>query len=82
MNVAEINPGTLETLGSYVISTVILTVITAWVVVALQDHSSFHDGKKDWVKRVAWPIFYMRKLMQRLMAMIKTWRDRRRRATA
>lgn len=63
MNVAEINPGTLETLANYIASTVILTAITAWIVVAMQNHSSFHPGGRHVVKRIAWPAFYAYTLM-------------------
>ncbi|KAG9311749.1 hypothetical protein JVU11DRAFT_7992 [Chiua virens] len=62
MNVAEINPGTLETLANYVASTIILTAITAWVMVALQDDSCFHNGgrtSRDVMKRIAWPVVFI-----------------------
>ncbi|KAH0834812.1 hypothetical protein J3R83DRAFT_10421 [Lanmaoa asiatica] len=71
MNVREINPGTLETLAAYIESTVILTVITAWVVIALQSHSSFHPGRRSIVKRIAWPVFYGYDLMIKMMAAAK-----------
>ena len=58
MNVAEINPGTYETLASYIKSTVILTVITTWVVIALHSHSSFHPGGRNILGRIAWPMFF------------------------
>ncbi|KAI6158564.1 hypothetical protein EDD17DRAFT_1779460 [Pisolithus thermaeus] len=41
MNVAEINPGTYETLSHYAEATVSLTVLTAWLVIAMQTESSF-----------------------------------------
>jgi len=58
MNVIEINPGTLETLAVYIESTIILTLITSWVMIALQDYSSFHPGGRNIIQRVAWPVFY------------------------
>lgn len=67
MNVAEMNPGTLETLAGYVESTVILTLITAWVIIALQDFSSFHPGGRHIVQRIAWPVFYGYTLLQRML---------------
>lgn len=67
MNVVEINQGSLETLAKYVESTVILTVVTAWVMVAVQEHSSFHPGGRDIIRRVAWPVFYGYGLMKRMV---------------
>ena len=66
MNVVEINPGTYETLASYVKSTIILMIVTAWVVIALQDPSFFHPGGRHIVRRIAWPIFYGHHLMKRM----------------
>ncbi|KAF9226325.1 hypothetical protein BS17DRAFT_729410 [Gyrodon lividus] len=57
MNVVEINPNTRENLGHYAEATVALTLLTAWLVIAFQTHSSFYpDGSKTW-RRLAWPIF-------------------------
>ena len=59
MNVAEINPGSLETIARYVEVTFLLTFATTWVVVALQPYSSFHErGDKFW-QRLAWPAVYI-----------------------
>jgi len=77
MNVVEINSGSLETLAAYVESTVILTVITAWAMVALQEHSSFHPGGRDFLKRVAWPVFYGYSLIQRMTKSVKSFLARR-----
>ncbi|KIK99653.1 hypothetical protein PAXRUDRAFT_822497 [Paxillus rubicundulus Ve08.2h10] len=56
MNVREITPGTKENLGHYAVATVALTMLTAWLVIALQTHSSFYpEGSGIW-RRLAWPI--------------------------
>ncbi|KAF8122700.1 hypothetical protein EV363DRAFT_1359507 [Boletus edulis] len=81
MNVKEINPGTLETLATYVGSTIILTALTAWVVVALQEHSSFHPGKQSLARRVAWPLFYLCGMIARMVKAVMTWWAARRRVT-
>lgn len=67
MNVTEINPGTAETLAVYVESTIILTLITAWAMIALHDHSSFHPGGNHMIHRVAWPVFYGYELLHRML---------------
>ena len=69
MNVVEINPGSPpnhETLASYVKSTVILTLITTWVVFALQKHSTVHSGRNHIAQRIAWPVLYGRDLVKRM----------------
>jgi Mg2+ and Co2+ transporter CorA len=71
MNVAEINPGTLETLSAYVVSTIILTAITAWVIVALQEHSHFHPGGRYIVKRALWPVFFVYSLMVMMVTAVQ-----------
>ncbi|KAL4068577.1 hypothetical protein V8B97DRAFT_848741 [Scleroderma yunnanense] len=58
MNVAEINPGTKENLAHFAEATVALTVLTAWLVIALQLHSSFWPPGSGLVRRLAWPIFF------------------------
>lgn len=58
MNVGEINPGTKETLSHYAEATVILTVVTAWLVIALQTESSFWPKGSRLPRRLSWPIFY------------------------
>ncbi|KAF8553819.1 hypothetical protein OG21DRAFT_1522884 [Imleria badia] len=77
MNVAEINPGTLESLASYVESTVILTAVTIWVVVALQEHSTFHPGRSSVLKRIAWPAFYAYDMIRSMVAARKTQSSQR-----
>lgn len=76
MNVQEINPGTLETLAAYVESTVILTAVTMWVVVALQEHSTFHHPeRRSVIKRIAWPVFYVYDTILKMMETTKTRRE-------
>lgn len=78
MNVAEINPGTLETLGVYIESTIILTLITSWVIIALQDYSSFHRGGPHIIERVAWPVFFGYRQLKKMMDTAKKLLDRSR----
>jgi hypothetical protein len=56
MNVKEINPGSLETLVRYIWVTIVLTLLTVYVVVTLQTHTSFHEPGAKLQKRAAWPI--------------------------
>ena len=63
MNVAEINPGTKENLTNYAIATVVLTAFTAWLVIALQLHSSFWPPGSGMFRRIAWPVFFVAKLI-------------------
>lgn len=58
MNVVEINSGSHETLARYVEATVSLTVLTTWLVVAMQTESSFWPKGSPWWHRLAWPIFF------------------------
>ncbi|EGO22793.1 hypothetical protein SERLADRAFT_439555 [Serpula lacrymans var. lacrymans S7.9] len=58
MNVKEINSGSYETLAHYAITTVLLTLTTVWIVVALQSASHFHGPGPDkgvWI-RLCWPV--------------------------
>ena len=71
MNVTEINPSSLKTLAVYVESTVVLTLITAWVMIALQDYSSFHPGGRNIMQRIAWPILYAYAQLGRMMDRVK-----------
>ncbi|KAI5996504.1 cora-like Mg2+ transporter protein-domain-containing protein [Pisolithus orientalis] len=59
MNVAEINPGTRETLSHYAEATVTLTVLTAWLVIAMQTESSFWPRGSPWWRRLVWPICFV-----------------------
>ncbi|KAG6331202.1 hypothetical protein ID866_7885 [Astraeus odoratus] len=64
MNVREFiqqpgGPSYPETLPHYIVASVLLTGFTAWLVIALQTHSSFHPfGCSPW-RRFAWPVFYI-----------------------
>ncbi|KAG0693593.1 hypothetical protein DFH29DRAFT_391490 [Suillus ampliporus] len=65
MNVAEINPGSLETIARYVEVTFLLTFATTWLVIALQPYSSIHKSGGGVWRRAAWPAFYLyRKCME------------------
>ncbi|KAG0699512.1 hypothetical protein DFH29DRAFT_1001932 [Suillus ampliporus] len=65
MNVAEIVPGTRETLDHYVETTISLTLLTIYVVVTLQKHSSFHEKHSTFLQRAAWPILSLRRIMSK-----------------
>ena len=60
MNVREINPesGSKQTLAYYIESSVGLTLLTSWLVVALQKDSPFHPSNSTVLQRVLWPLFY------------------------
>jgi len=60
MNVMEINPGSLETVDRYVEVTIALTVLTFYIVVTLQTHTSFHEKGATLRRRAAWPILLLR----------------------
>lgn len=59
MGVKEVNPNGALTLAEYIEGTVIFTLCTAWLAIALQNPSSFHPGGWHVVRRVAWPAFYV-----------------------
>ncbi|OAX35883.1 hypothetical protein K503DRAFT_339760 [Rhizopogon vinicolor AM-OR11-026] len=61
MNVREITDGATETLANYVTVSIVFTVITAWLVVALQSHSTFHEPGAVFWRRLAWPFDYVRR---------------------
>ncbi|KAG1864488.1 hypothetical protein C8R48DRAFT_601811 [Suillus tomentosus] len=59
MNVREIISGATETLANYVTVSVTFTVLTAWLVVAFQAHSPFHESGTGFWRRLAWPVTYI-----------------------
>ncbi|KAG2347012.1 hypothetical protein BDR05DRAFT_958450 [Suillus weaverae] len=70
MNVREINPGTLETITRYVWVTLLLTVATTWIVIALQPYSTIHKHGAGMWRRAAWPAFF---LPDKIMGYSKSW---------
>ncbi|KDQ53421.1 hypothetical protein JAAARDRAFT_161934 [Jaapia argillacea MUCL 33604] len=62
MNVREINPGTYGTIPHYIVTTIVLTTLTVWIIVAFQKFSSFHQGEQVslWI-RLGWPITHLRR---------------------
>lgn len=56
MNVKEITDNATETLTHYAAVSIVFTVLTAWLVVAFQSHSSFHEPGSGFLRRLAWPI--------------------------
>jgi hypothetical protein len=78
MNVKEINPGSLETLVRYVWVTIVLTLITVYVVVTLQAHTSFHEPGDGLQKRAAWPILLIWKILpEKVKGNVKVWKKHR-----
>jgi len=64
MNVPEIRSGSLETLPHYVEITILLTLLTIYVVITLQPYSSIHRPKAPLRERVVWPILLPWRLMR------------------
>ncbi|KAF9239348.1 hypothetical protein BU15DRAFT_88111 [Melanogaster broomeanus] len=59
MNVYEINPNTTESLARYAEATVGLTMLTSWLVIAFQNHSSFFPENSRIWRRLVWPVFML-----------------------
>ncbi|KIJ63179.1 hypothetical protein HYDPIDRAFT_113782 [Hydnomerulius pinastri MD-312] len=72
MNVMEINPGTKENLSHYAEATVALTLLTAWLVIALQTHSSFYPPGSNIWRRLVWPAFMISNLLSGQVSKIST----------
>lgn len=71
MNVAEINPGSLETIARYVEVTISLTLLTTWIVIALQPYSSIHENSGGGIwRRMAWP-FYLNSTIKAYYRQVK-----------
>jgi hypothetical protein len=73
MNVKEINPGSLETLVRYIWVTIVLTLITVYVVVTLQAHTSFHEPGAGLQGRAAWPILLIWKILPAGLQRCAAW---------
>jgi hypothetical protein len=65
MNVAEFNSGSLQSLARYIEVTISLTLLTIYIVVTLQTHSSFHDKNAPFLRRAVWPALTCWKMMYR-----------------
>jgi hypothetical protein len=65
MNVIQFNQGSLLTLDRYVESTISLTLFTIYIVITLQTHSSFHDRNAPFLRRAAWPVLTLRRIVYR-----------------
>jgi len=61
MNVREITDGASETLAHYAMTAVAFTVVTAWLIVAFQSHSPFHEPGVGFWRRLAWPFLYVKR---------------------
>ncbi|KAG0699510.1 hypothetical protein DFH29DRAFT_44556 [Suillus ampliporus] len=71
MNVAEIAPGTLETLAHYAETTILLTLLTVYIVVTLQTYSSFHEKHSTFLQRAAWPVLSLRRIVFKPLAAVQ-----------
>jgi len=58
MNVKEIVPGTRGTIPHYIESTIGLTALTVWIVVAFQSRYLFNRDMPFW-QRLGWPIYFI-----------------------
>lgn len=58
MNVTEINPPATGSLNRYIEVTIAFTVVTSWLVVALQTESTFHPTNCSIWRRALWPVCY------------------------
>ncbi|KAG1880208.1 cora-like Mg2+ transporter protein-domain-containing protein [Suillus subluteus] len=67
MNVKEITSDSTETIYHYAVTSIVFTVLTAWLVVAFQSHSSFHEPGSGFWQRLAWPFSYVIRHMLRLL---------------
>ncbi|OAX34434.1 hypothetical protein K503DRAFT_774540 [Rhizopogon vinicolor AM-OR11-026] len=65
MNVREINDGSLETLAHYAETTISLTLLTVYIVVTLQPHTSFHEENAPLGQRMAWPYRFLKKWIEK-----------------
>lgn len=61
MNISEINPGTLGNLSVYVAIALPLTLITGWIIIALQ---SFPHGT-SFITRLCWPVKLLSNMMKK-----------------
>jgi hypothetical protein len=59
MNVREITDDATETLSHYAAVSIAFTVLTAWLVVAFQSHSPFHEPGSGFWRRLSWPFSYV-----------------------
>ena len=64
MNVAEINPGSLGTLGHYFAAALPLTIVTAWIIIAFQSKYIFKD-KTHFFKRLGWPAYILIEMIRK-----------------
>jgi len=64
MNVMELNPGTLGTLGHYIAATLPLTFVTIWIIVAFQSRFVLRENEAMW-KKLLWPIALIHGLISR-----------------
>lgn len=69
MNVQEINPGTNGTLSQYVALAIPLTLVTMWLIVAMQGRWEAYDEQgnaipKPMLFRLSWPVMLVQRFMK------------------
>ena len=58
MNVVEINPGSVGTLSRYFAITFPLTIVTAWIIIAVTSKRVFKE-RTTFFKRLGWPVYLL-----------------------
>lgn len=64
MNVSEINPGTFGTLPIYIGVSIPLTIVTAWVIIAVQSRYIFPENT-GFFRRIGWPVYLVMKMIKK-----------------
>ena len=64
MNVGEINPGTKGTVTQYLVFTLSLTVVTAWIIIGFQSKYIF-PPETSFIKRLVWPVILIRNMISK-----------------
>ncbi|KAH7929174.1 hypothetical protein BV22DRAFT_1125947 [Leucogyrophana mollusca] len=74
MNVKEIQPGSLETLTNYVGVAIGLTVLTIWLVFAVQVGHPVHENGESsglFAERLWWPIFLLKRKASKMLKALR-----------
>lgn len=80
MNVKEINSGT-QTLAHYAVATALLTLLTTYVIIMLQQRGWVHKREATLLQRALWPVHLLWRLVRcrlppQLTQSISNWRQR------
>ncbi|KAH7915502.1 hypothetical protein BJ138DRAFT_997584, partial [Hygrophoropsis aurantiaca] len=82
MNVMEINPGTTETMLRYIEVSIAFTLLTIWLVIAVQPKNPVHgdgdmEGKGFLTRRLWWPYFWLMGQTTAVAQKVQGWADAR-----